>query len=254
MIAHHVGLECRDLAATEGPSTRAISGFVAPVLFPSVATIRSSSFGPATSISSCFKATAAQLQARRPPGGPGIPGWRHLAFKVDDVDAVPWPWRPDARITAGPMGFDAFIPGWRTVWVADPDGNIVEISQGYADEAPAAGAIDHRAPNTPPRAWGRLVDPSATGCATASTSTCRRGTVALVFALAAATVPRRRSSPPSSGSPAWVGARGRPDDPGALAGLHGHLDPALVGGETRQAGFLVTLLAGPSGASSSRAS
>ena len=40
----------------------------------------------------------------------------------------------DAQITAGPMDFDAFIPGWRTAWVADPDGNIVEISQGYVDE------------------------------------------------------------------------------------------------------------------------
>ena len=41
----------------------------------------------------------------------------------------------DARITAGPMDFDAFIPGWRSAWVADPDGNIVEISQGYVDES-----------------------------------------------------------------------------------------------------------------------
>ena len=40
----------------------------------------------------------------------------------------------DARITAGPMGFDAFIAGWKSAWVADPDGNIVEISQGYVDE------------------------------------------------------------------------------------------------------------------------
>ena len=32
------------------------------------------------------------------------------------------------------MGFEDFIPGWRTVWVADPDGNIVEISQGFVDQ------------------------------------------------------------------------------------------------------------------------
>ncbi len=41
---------------------------------------------------------------------------------------------PDARITAGPMSFDDFIPGWRTAWVSDPDGNIIEISQGYVDQ------------------------------------------------------------------------------------------------------------------------
>jgi len=39
-----------------------------------------------------------------------------------------------ARITLGPFDFDAFIPGWRTVWVADPEGNIVEITQGYVDD------------------------------------------------------------------------------------------------------------------------
>jgi len=67
--------------------------------------------------------------------GPEYPGWRHLAFKVDDVDAKLAEMGADARITAGPMDFDAFIPGWRSVWVADPEGNIVEISHGFVDEA-----------------------------------------------------------------------------------------------------------------------
>jgi len=31
------------------------------------------------------------------------------------------------------MAFDAFIPGWKTAWVSDPDGNILEISQGFKD-------------------------------------------------------------------------------------------------------------------------
>ena len=66
--------------------------------------------------------------------GPDHPGWRHLAFKIDDVDAKLAEMGADAQVTAGPMGFDAFIPGWRSAWVADPDGNIVEISQGYVDE------------------------------------------------------------------------------------------------------------------------
>ncbi|NTW04088.1 MAG: VOC family protein [Oscillochloris sp.] len=66
--------------------------------------------------------------------GPLYPGWRHLAFKVDDVDAQLAAMGDDVRITLGPLNFDAFIPGWRSVWVADPDGNIVEISQGYMDQ------------------------------------------------------------------------------------------------------------------------
>jgi glyoxylase I family protein len=66
--------------------------------------------------------------------GPHYAGWRHIAFIVDDVDATLAAMGNDARVTLGPLSFDAFIPGWRTVWVADPDGNIVEISQGYKDQ------------------------------------------------------------------------------------------------------------------------
>jgi len=67
--------------------------------------------------------------------GPEYPGFRHIAFQVEDVDAKLKEMGRDARVTLGPLSFDAFIPGWRTVWVADPGGNIVEISQGYTDEA-----------------------------------------------------------------------------------------------------------------------
>jgi glyoxylase I family protein len=62
-------------------------------------------------------------------------GVRHLAFQVDDVDATLAAMGDDARtVTLGPMDFGAFIPGWKTVWLADPEGNIVEVSQGYVDQ------------------------------------------------------------------------------------------------------------------------
>ncbi|QSQ22894.1 VOC family protein [Pyxidicoccus parkwayensis] len=73
--------------------------------------------------------------------GPWYPGWRHLAFSVDDVDATLAELGPDARVTLSPQDFDDFIAGWRSAWVADPEGNIIEISQGYVDEQP------------PPRPW-----------------------------------------------------------------------------------------------------
>lgn len=66
--------------------------------------------------------------------GFGFVGTRHLAFKVDDVDAAIAALGDDAKITQGPDDFSAFIPGWKTVWIADPEGNIVEISQGYVDQ------------------------------------------------------------------------------------------------------------------------
>ena len=71
----------------------------------------------------------------KPEGdGPAYPGIRHLAFQVDDVDAQIRAMGEEAVISLGPLDFDAFIPGWRTVWLVDPDGRIVEVTQGYVDE------------------------------------------------------------------------------------------------------------------------
>ncbi len=66
--------------------------------------------------------------------GPWYPGVRHLAFSVDDVDAKLAELGPAARVTLMPLDFDDFIPGWRSAWVADPEGNILELTQGYEDE------------------------------------------------------------------------------------------------------------------------
>lgn len=70
--------------------------------------------------------------------GPHEPGaLRHVAFQVDDVDAVLeriGSSGQEPEITLGPLSFDTFIPGWRTVWVKDPDGVVVEITQGYRDD------------------------------------------------------------------------------------------------------------------------
>lgn len=69
--------------------------------------------------------------------GPATPGiTRHLAFQTDDLDAFLERIGDAARITAGPMGFDSVIPGWRSVWLLDPDGVVVEVSQGYHDQEP----------------------------------------------------------------------------------------------------------------------
>jgi glyoxylase I family protein len=65
--------------------------------------------------------------------GPTFPGYRHLAFKVGDVEAK-LATIDNVDITLGPLDFDDFIPGWRTVWIRDPDGRIIELSQGFQDE------------------------------------------------------------------------------------------------------------------------
>lgn len=59
---------------------------------------------------------------------------RHIAFQTDDVDAFLHRMGGTAQVSLGPIGFDDVIPGWRTVWLRDPDGVIVEVSQGYRDQ------------------------------------------------------------------------------------------------------------------------
>ncbi len=81
-----------------------------------------------------FRATAPASLPPASDSGPEYPAWRHLAFQVDDIDAVLAEMGQDAAITLGPANFDDFIRGWRTVWIADPEGNSVEISQGYIDQ------------------------------------------------------------------------------------------------------------------------
>jgi glyoxylase I family protein len=66
--------------------------------------------------------------------GPTAPGVRHLAFLVDDLDAKLAEIGDDAQVTLGPLDMGAFIEGMRVVWISDPEGNTVELNQGYEDE------------------------------------------------------------------------------------------------------------------------
>jgi glyoxylase I family protein len=128
---HHIGLNCRDPLAIErwyakhfgferlrvylpGPDQVVVigNGGVALELFPAV--------GEAP-----------------PPGerdGPTHRGVRHVAFLVDDLDAKLAEMGDDARVTLGPLDMGGFIEGMRVVWISDPEGNIVELNQGYEDE------------------------------------------------------------------------------------------------------------------------
>jgi glyoxylase I family protein len=72
--------------------------------------------------------------------GPHYPGLRHIAFSVDDVDAKIASMGDDAVVTLGPLHFDEVIEGWKTVWLKDPEGNIIEITQGYRDQENLATA------------------------------------------------------------------------------------------------------------------
>jgi glyoxylase I family protein len=128
----HVALNCQDMARTERFYAKHFGFRRARVV----------SLGDAQIV--FLKAGAMYLelfQADKPSPAPAPakdgntwPGVRHIAFQAENVDAKLAEMGSDARVTFGPFSFNDFIPGWRTAWVADPDGNIVEISQGFVDQ------------------------------------------------------------------------------------------------------------------------
>jgi glyoxylase I family protein len=66
--------------------------------------------------------------------GPEYQGLRHLAFLVDDLDAKLAELGDEVKIDLGPLDMSQYIQGMRVAWVADPEGNILELNQGYVDE------------------------------------------------------------------------------------------------------------------------
>lgn len=129
---HHVAISCRDLSVTEQFYSKHFGFKRARYLELGETAIIFLKSGNV--YLELFEAEGDRPGAAPTDDGHHYPGWRHIAFMVDDVDAKLAEIGADTRVTLGPMDFDAFIPGWRTVWVADPDSNIIEITQGYVDE------------------------------------------------------------------------------------------------------------------------
>jgi glyoxylase I family protein len=134
LAAHfaHIALNCRDQAAIENFYSRYFGFTRARVI----------DLGPEQIIflksGDCYLEL---FQAKGEPpfsapsnDGPAWAGVRHVAFQVENVNEKLAELGEDAHVKLGPLSFDDFIPGWRTAWVADPEGNIVEITQGFKDE------------------------------------------------------------------------------------------------------------------------
>ncbi|WP_189089126.1 VOC family protein [Deinococcus ruber] len=141
MTFSHVALNCRDLAATERfyqqhlgfQLVRRIDLEDSSIVFLRLGDVRLELF---------------QSQEDRPDehsDGPARVGVRHLAFQVDDLDTALSRLGSAAQLTLGPLDFDSFIPGWRSAWLTDPDGRVIEISQGYADDPAPSSSLSKEA-------------------------------------------------------------------------------------------------------------
>jgi glyoxylase I family protein len=132
LVWSHVALNCRDQAATERFYSHWL-GFQR---------VRSVDLGGSTIVflrhgQVLLELFGAQGESVIDPSadGPPNPGViRHLAFQTEDLDGFLAGLDGQVPVSLGPLDFHDFIPGWRTVWLSDPDGVIVEVSQGYRDQ------------------------------------------------------------------------------------------------------------------------
>jgi glyoxylase I family protein len=137
----HIALNCRNMAATERFYSRHFGFRRARVIDLGADQIVFLKTGGM--YLELFRATEKPPAAEPKNDGPAWNGIRHFAFQVADVDAKLAEIGDDAQVNLGPLEFNDFIPGWKTVWIRDPDGNIVEISQGFVDQInPPAGPAD----------------------------------------------------------------------------------------------------------------
>jgi glyoxylase I family protein len=129
---HHLGLACRDPIALERWYTKHF-GFTRKRVFlpgPDQVVV----IGTEGAALELFPAKGERPDAPEAGDGPEYPGFRHLAFRVQDLDAKLAELGDEGPITLGPLDFSDFVPGMRAVWVRDPEGNIVELNQGFVDE------------------------------------------------------------------------------------------------------------------------
>lgn len=127
----HVGLNCRDQQRTEDFYVRWFGFRRARVVEADGVRVVFLRGGDVY-----LELFAANGTAIAPAGdGPQLPGVaRHLAFQVDDLDVFLTELDDDVPVSLGPLAFDEFIAGWKTVWLTDPDGVVIEVSQGYTDQ------------------------------------------------------------------------------------------------------------------------
>jgi glyoxylase I family protein len=128
----HIGLTCKDPVVIERFYSKYF-GFkrarVIPLGDDQILFIKSGHF-----YMELFKAKEQSPLAEPKDDGYPWAGLRHLAFEVESVDAKLAEMGADAKIMLGPADFSDFIPGWKGAWIADPEGNIVELNQGYVDQ------------------------------------------------------------------------------------------------------------------------
>ncbi len=127
---HHIAFACQDVASQEAFYTEKL-GFrrvrvYSPAEGPDIINLRLGSC-----ILELFASTKAEPDQR---GGEQAVGFKHLAFEVEDLESTVKGLQ-DAGIHMGPIRrLNQLLEGLRVCFFADPEGNILELVEGFYDE------------------------------------------------------------------------------------------------------------------------
>jgi glyoxylase I family protein len=131
-VFSHVGLTCKDPILIERFYTKYFGFTRARVYAPGadqVVVIKSGTLSY-----ELFKSTEEPPIPAPLKDGYGFPGYRHVCFQVDSLEGKMKELEGVAKVMLGPLDMGQFIPGMKVCWLADPEGNIFELNEGYRDE------------------------------------------------------------------------------------------------------------------------
>jgi glyoxylase I family protein len=130
---HHISLTCDDPIAVERFYTKHFGFHRARVVPPMGGPAQIVFLRGAGTLLELFRGVRPNPLPPAQDDGYPWSGVRNFSFEVDDVDRKIEEMGRDL-VTSGPVPFDDFVPGWRSAWLRDPGGNIIQITQGYTDQ------------------------------------------------------------------------------------------------------------------------
>jgi glyoxylase I family protein len=82
----------------------------------------------------CLEFFTAPPEKRPETGGEQAIGFKHLAFEVPSLEAAIASLQADGLTTDPIIDVGSTVPGLRICFFRDPEGNILELMQGWQDE------------------------------------------------------------------------------------------------------------------------
>ena len=130
IVVQHMAFNCRNLAASERFYTKHFGGRRARVFNAGTP----NEFVMLRVGSVCVELFQAGNETKAQTGREQPVGFKHLAFEVPDLDAAVAALQADGIATDKIIDCSAVVPGMRVCFFNDPDGNRLELMQGYKDQ------------------------------------------------------------------------------------------------------------------------